>query len=107
MPDDLSDLMPEFERNLARANGDPMPEEEPEPAPLPRAMVNIPLITTLWIRWLPLSIMFFGMSFVAWTVVMIVQVGRYHDALTEVKQKMKVIERRLDEVQKVHTPERP
>jgi hypothetical protein len=50
-------------------------------------------IVRQWIRWLPASIAFFGLSFVAWTIIMILQVGRYHDALTRVEQRLKQIEK--------------
>jgi hypothetical protein len=100
MPDDVSGLMPEFERNLARANGDPIPEEEEDDVVLPRAKVKMPAISMLWIRWLPLAIMLFGLSFVVWTIVMIVQVGQYHDGLTTAKNKTKEVQMQLESLKK-------
>jgi hypothetical protein len=52
-------------------------------------------IVANWIRWLPASIFFFGFAFVTWTIVMIVQVGRYHDAVTKMDQRVKVLEQEL------------
>lgn len=49
-------------------------------------------IVASWIRWLPASIFFFGLAFVTWTIIMIFQVGRYHDALTNMDQRVKMLE---------------
>lgn len=70
---------------------------------LPRATAvkapadNDPLrgIVRAWIRWLPVSIAFFGLSFVVWTITLIVQVGRYHDALTKTNERVKRLEDKL------------
>lgn len=52
-------------------------------------------IVRQWIRWLPASIAFFGLSFVVWTIVMILQVGRYHDTVTKMDQRVKKLEQEL------------
>lgn len=61
----------------------------------PKAQVNVPFITQLWLRWLPLSILFFGLAFTAWTIIQIVFVGRYHDALGRMEHRVKVLENEL------------
>ena len=48
-----------------------------------------------WIRWLPLSILFAGAAYVAWTVVMVAMVGRYHDGLTRLQGRVDVLEKEL------------
>lgn len=59
-------------------------------------------IVRAWIRWLPLSIAFAGLSFTAWFIVQAVFVGRYHDAVGRLEQRVKVIETQLLEEAKQH-----
>lgn len=80
---------------MKRINEQVPPGELP-PAQLIRdPQTPIDKIVANWIRWLPASIAFFGLAFVTWTIAMIVQVGRYHDALTEMDQRVKKLEREL------------
>lgn len=95
MPDDLSGLKDEFERIL---NKDEAPEPELPKAELPRASVNIPILTQLWIKWLPLSILFFGLAFVSWNIINVVFVGRYHDDLSRLELRVKMLENELREL---------
>lgn len=97
MPDDLATLKEEIEEELNMVKRVNEYANEPEtPAPdLPKAQVVVPFITALWIKWLPLSILFFGLAFVSWTIVQVVFVGRYHEALGRVEHRVKVLEEEL------------
>jgi hypothetical protein len=67
--------------------------------PKATAVDPISLLVQSWIRWLPFSILFFGLAFVAWTIVMVVYVGRYHDALGRMDDRVKVLEQKLIEAE--------
>lgn len=101
MPDDLSDLVDEVRKRLSMPNAmDPIgPDpEEPEPADLPKATVNVPLVTRLWIRWLPLSIAFAGLAFAAWIVVMVVTTTRFNARAERMDARIRRLEETLDAV---------
>lgn len=79
---------------------DAVPPGELPPATLIRdQQTPIDKIVANWIRWLPASICFFGLAFVAWTIIMVVSIGHYHDELTKVDQRVKVLEKKLQETQ--------
>jgi hypothetical protein len=68
---------------------------------LPHAKTVDPvsMIVRSWIRWFPLAIAFAAVAFVAWTVIMVVFVGRYHDALGRMDNRVKILEEKLIEAQ--------
>jgi len=73
-----------------------MQKEEPPIARLIRdPQTPLDKLVASWIRWLPASIGFFGLAFVTWTVIMVVMVGRYHDALTKMDQRVKALEEKV------------
>lgn len=107
MPDDLSWLPEEIEKELNMDVGPIGPEPKaPRIIELPKAQINVSAITQLWIKWLPLSIFFFGMAFVSWTIIQVVMVGRYHDSLGRLGQRIDVIEKKLERLEPRH-PETP
>ena len=55
----------------------------------------VSLIIHSWIRWFPAAVAFLGLAFVAWTIVMCVMVGRYHDALGRMDNRVKTLEQEL------------
>lgn len=68
----------------------------------PRATTVDPisLLIQSWIRWLPAAIGLLGLTFVTWTVIMVVYVGRYHDALGRMDSRVKLLEQELIEAQR-------
>ena len=92
--------MPDDVLNKAGAVEPPEPRSE-----LPRANINIPLITQLWIKWLPASIFFFGLAFVGWTAIQVIFVGRYHDDVSRLDARVKKLEKELVETQKQYDGE--
>lgn len=63
---------------------------------LPKATTVDPvsLIVRSWIRWFPAAVAFVGLSFVAFTIVICVMVGRYHDALGRMDNRVKMLEQK-------------
>lgn len=71
---------------------------------LPQAITVDPVsvIIRSWIRWFPLAVAFLGLAFVAWTIVMVVFVGRYHDAVGRMDNRVKILERELAETKSAY-----
>lgn len=65
--------------------------------PFPKATTVDPvsLVVRSWIRWFPAAVAFLGLAFVAWTIVMVVFVGRYHDAVGRMDNRVKMLEQEL------------
>lgn len=70
--------------------------------PQARTVDPVSMVVRSWIRWFPLAVAFLGLTFVTWTVVMVVFVGRYHDAVTGMDNRVKVLEKELAETKSAY-----
>lgn len=72
--------------------------------PIPKATSSDPvsLVVMSWIRWFPAAVAFLGLAFVAWTIIMVVFVGRYHDALGRMDNRVKALEKELTETKSAY-----
>ncbi len=70
-----------------------MPDSSP--ADLPVARVELPAISRLWIKWLPLSIMFFGLAFASWTIVQVVTTIHRSEETSALERRVETLEAEL------------
>jgi hypothetical protein len=72
------------------------------PIPQATSVDPVSIIVRSWIRWFPLAVGLAGLGFVVWAITQVIFIGRYHDALGRMDNRVKVLEKELVETKSAY-----